>query len=429
MVLRLKSVAVTAAVLTALVSVGACSSSGSSSSSAPASATASAPASAPASSSSGATPTATAAAASGSPVTIGVVCSCSGPFGTTVSQAYTVVQDWAKSVNAAGGLNGHPVTLMEKDNGSVPGSALTDAQAVIAAKPAAIIDLDILDEVWQKAASSANIPVIGGNFSVEAYFTDPNWYPSGQTNDSITYSVAAVAKQAGATNLADFYCAESAQCQASVPLIKAAGQSVGVPVVYSASISATAPNYTAQCLAAKQAGVKAIFIGDSIVVIDRVASDCNQQGYDPIFVTEGTGFQNLALTVPGLKNNLWSSYPVLPFFSSAPSITAMNAVLAKYSPGLTSNNNIWSEFAVQGWTAGLLLAQAVKNSGVASSAPITPSVVTSGLDKVSNETLGGISPALTFTAGKPHPVDCWFTGRVQNGVASQVGGLTCQKSS
>jgi branched-chain amino acid transport system substrate-binding protein len=338
-----------------------------------------------------------------------------------------VVQDWAKSVNAAGGLNGHPVTLMEKDNGSVPGSALTDAQAVIAAKPAAIIDLDILDEVWQKAASSANIPVIGGNFSVEAYYTDPDWYPSGQTNDSITYSVAATAKQAGATSLADFYCAESAQCQSSVPLIKAAGQSVGVPVVYSASIAATAPNYTAQCVAAKQAGVKAIFIGDSITVIGRVASDCDQQGYDPIFVTEGTGFQDLALTMPGLKDHLWSSYPILPYFSSASSITAMNAVLDKYSPGLRGNKNIWSEFAVQGWTAGLLLAQGAKNSGVTASEAITPAVVTSGLDKVSNETLGGISPSLTFTAGKPHPVDCWFVGRVQNGVASQVGGLTCQK--
>ena len=46
-----------------------------------------------------------------------------------------------------------------------------------------------------------------------------------------------------------------------MPLIKTAGQSVGVPVVYSASIAATAPNYTAQCVAAKQAGVSAIFIG------------------------------------------------------------------------------------------------------------------------------------------------------------------------
>jgi branched-chain amino acid transport system substrate-binding protein len=267
MVLRLKVVLAVAAVVAAVTSVGACSSNSSSSSATTWTA-------ATASAGSGGT----AAAASGSPVTVGVLCSCSGPFGTTVSQGYLVLQAWAKSVNAAGGLNGHPVTLVEKDNASVAGTALTNAQALVSAKVDAIIDLDILDEVWEKPVSAAGIPVLGGNFSSPSYYSDPNWYPSGQTNDSITYSVAATAKQAGATSLADFYCAESAQCQSSVPLIKTAGQSLGVPVVYSASISATAPNYTAQCVAAKQAGVKAIFIGDSITVIDRVATDCSQQG-------------------------------------------------------------------------------------------------------------------------------------------------------
>jgi branched-chain amino acid transport system substrate-binding protein len=409
-----------AAIITIVACMSACSSSGSSGTSASSGSPA-------ASASSGGGQSTS--AASGSPVTVGVICSCSGPFGSTVSQAYIVVQDWAKSVNAAGGLNGHPVTLVEKDNGSVAGTALTDAQSVISAKPAAIIDLDILDQVWSKAASAAKIPVIGGNFSVEPYYTDPNWYPSGQTNDSITYSVIATAKQAGATNLADLYCAESVQCQQGVALIKAAGQQQGVPVVYSASIAGVAPNYTAQCLAAKQAGVKAIFVGDSISIIARVASDCNKQGYDPIWVTEGTGFQDLALTAPGLNKNLWSPYPLLPYYSTASAVTAMNTVLDKYSPGLRTNPQTWSEFAVQAWTAGLVLAQGVKNSGVTASQAVTPALVTTGLDKVSNDTLGGFAPPLTFTAGKPHPVDCWYVGRVQNGKASQVGGLTCQKTS
>lgn len=368
------------------------------------------------------------AAASGSPITVGVECSCSGPFGADLTPAWQVVQAWSKSVNAAGGLNGHQVTLVYKDNGSTAGTALTDAQALIAAKVDAIIDLDILDSVWQKPASAANIPVIGGNFSSPMYYSDPNWYPSGQTNDSITYSVAATAKQAGATNLADLYCAESPQCQESVPLIKTAGQSLGVPVVYSASIAATAPNYTAQCVAAKQAGVSAIFIGDSLSVIARVAGDCASQGYNPIFVTEGTGFTNQALTAPGLKDKLWSSYPILPFFSSASAVTQMNTVLDQYYPGLRKSTDTWSEVAAQAWTAGLLLAQAVKNSGVSASDAVTPAAITTGLDKVSNETLGGFSPPLTLTAGKPHPVDCWYVGRVQNGVASQVGGLTCKQS-
>ena len=44
------------------------------------------------------------------------------------------------------------------------------------------------------------------------------------------------------------------------------------------SIAAAAPNYTAQCVAAKQAGVTAVFIGDSTSVIARVAQDCDKQG-------------------------------------------------------------------------------------------------------------------------------------------------------
>ena len=413
MVLSRKILVVVAAALAVVVSVSACSSSGnggSSSTSATAGATGGGQNS-----------------AAGSPIKIGVICSCSGPFGTTIASAWKVVQAWQKSVDASGGLNGHSVVLTEMDNGSNPGTAATDAQSMISAKVDAIIDLDILDAVWQKPASAAKIPVVGGNFSSPSYYQDTNWYPSGQTNDSITYSVVATAKKAGATNLGQLYCAESAQCQASVPLIKAAGQSLGVPDVYNASIAATAPNYTAQCVAAKQAGVTAVFIGDSTSVIARVAQDCDKQGYDPIYITEGTGFTNQALTTAGLKDHLWSSYPILPFFSNDPAVTAMNTVLDKYFPGLRQDSDTWSEFAAQAWTAGLLLAQAVKNAGVAAGDTVSPDVITKGLDMVSNETLGGFSPSLTFTGGQPHKVDCWYTGRVQGGKASQVAGLTCEQ--
>ena len=414
MVLTRKILVVAAAALAAAVSVSACSSSSTSGSSSP-------------SANAGATGGATSSAA-GSPVKIGVMCSCSGPFGSTIASAWKVVQAWQKSVNASGGLNGHPVDLTEMDNGSNPGTAATDAQSLISAKVVAIIDLDILDAVWQKPVTAAKIPVIGGNFSSTAYFQDPNWYPSGQTNDSITYSVVATAKKAGATSLGQLYCAESVQCQESVPLIKAAGQSLGVPDVYNASIAATAPNFTAQCVAAKQAGVKAVFIGDSTSVIARVAQDCAAQGYQPVYITEGTGFTNQALTTAGLKDHLWSPYPILPYFSSDPAVTAMNTVLDRYFPGLREDANTWSEYAAQAWTAGLLLAQAVKNAGVIAGGTVSSADITKGLEMVSNETLGGFSPSLTFAAGKPHPVDCWYTGRVQGGKASQVGGLTCKKA-
>jgi branched-chain amino acid transport system substrate-binding protein len=412
MVLNRKIVVVVAAALAVVASVSSCSSSNGTSSST----------STPTSAAS------TGAKAAGSAITVGVICSCSGPFGADQTPAWEVLQAWQKSVNASGGLSGHQVNFTYMDNGSNPGTAATDAQSMVSAKVDAIIDLDILDAVWQKPVSTAKIPVIGGNFSSPMYYQDPGWYPSGQTNDSITYSVVATAKQAGATSLGQLYCAESAQCQESVPLIRADGQRLGVPDLYNSSIAATAPNYTAQCVAAKQAGVKALFIGDTTSVIARVAENCNAQGYDPIYVTEGTGFTDQALTTPGLSEHLWSSYPILPFFSSAPAVTAMNTVIDKYFPGIRQNSNTWSEFAVQAWTAGLLLAQAVRNVGVSSGGTVSAAVITKGLDMVSNETLGGFSPSLNFASGKNHAVDCWYTGRVQGGKASQVGGLTCEKS-
>jgi branched-chain amino acid transport system substrate-binding protein len=410
MVLSRKIVVVVAAALAVVASVSACSSSGSSTSSS----------SSPSAS--------TGAKATGSPISVGVICSCSGAFGADQVPAWDVIQAWQKSVNASGGLNGHQVQLTYMNNGSNPGTAVTDAQSLISDKVDAIFDLDILDAVWQKPVSAAKIPVIGGNFTSPMFYTDPNWYPSGQTNDSITYAVVATAKKAGASSLGQLYCAEAAQCQQSVPLIEAAGKKLGVSDLYNSSIAATAPNYTAQCVAAKQAGVKALFIGDSTQIIARVAEDCNKQGYDPIYVTEGTGFTDQALTTPGLSANLWSPYPILPFFSNSPAVTAMNTVLDKYFPGVRENSTTWSEFAVQAWTAGLLLAQAVKNAGVTATGAVSPAVITNGLDTVSNETLGGFSPSLNFTTGKAHPVDCWYTGRVQGGKASQVGGLTCEKA-
>lgn len=408
-----KVFALAAVVLAAVVSICACSS-GSSNSSA-------ADAGSPGSASSAAAPT-------GTPVTVGVLCSCSGPVGSTVSVGWTVVQDWAKAVNAAGGLDGHPVKLIEKDNASSPGTALSNAQAIVADKVDLIIDLDVLDSIWQKAADGAKIPVIGGNISSTQFFTDPNWYPSGTTNESLTYSTVATAKEAGASTLAYLYCDDAAQCAQTVPLAESAFKSLGGRTVYTASVSATAPNYTAQCLAAEQGGAKAVFLGDATTVIARIAQDCGQQGYDPVYVTEGVNFSNQTLTSPGLNQNLWSSFPVLPYFSTNPAVTEMNAALDKYSPGVQDNDLTWTEFAVQSWTAGLLLQQAVKNADIAPSATATAADITKGLNSVKDDTLGGFSPPLTFTAGQAHPVNCWYVGRVQNGKATQVGGLTCEKS-
>jgi branched-chain amino acid transport system substrate-binding protein len=407
-----------AAALAAVVSVSACSSSGSSSTASTGTSTSAAGASG-----------SQGAAASGSPITIGVECSCSGVFGTYQAPTWTVLQDWVKSVNASGGLGGHQVTTVFKDNGGVVGTALTDAKALISANVDAIIDLDSYDAAWSNQAAAAKIPVIGGDFQDVPYTTLPDFYPTGQTVDSITPAMVQVAKQAGVSKLGTMYCTEAPGCQQAQPFIKQTGAAAGIPVLIQSAISATAPNYTAQCVAAKQAGAQGVIIGDSYSVIARVASDCAQQGYTPVWITSGSAITEQALTAPGLKENFWAPYPDVPYYNTSnAAVTAMKTALDKYSPGVYENKATWSEQGTMTWTAGLLLAAAVKNAGVTASTTVTPALITTGLNKVTSDTLGGIAPPLTLTEGKTHTINCWYTGKIQNGKESQVGGLACGKS-
>jgi branched-chain amino acid transport system substrate-binding protein len=368
------------------------------------------------------------AAPSGTPIKVGVICACTGAFGTTIAVAAKVVEAWEKSVNAKGGINGHPVDVNILDDASTPGNSVTRAQTHISDGVDVILDITTLGSAWAQAVDGAKIPVVGGNLSGIPYYTDANFYPSGQTNDSIVNADVLTAKQAGGKKLAQLYCAEAPQCQESVEAHKKAGDQFKVPLVYSASIAATAPNYTAQCIAAQQAGADAMFIGHSGSVVMKVAADCERQGYKPIYITQGTGFVMSQAPAPGLSDRLWSSYPILPFWGNSAPVKEMNKALNKYSPGTADDAN-FSEYAAQAWTGGKLIEAAVQKSGIAAADDVTAADITKALDSMKDETLGGWSPPLTFTAGKPHSVDCWYTGRVQKGTPKLVNGgkLTCNK--
>lgn len=62
-------------------------------------------------------------------------------------------------------------------------------------------------------------------------------------------------------------------------------------------------------------------------------------------------------------------------------------------------------------------------SGSGSSSATAPASTTGGPATAS----GPVIPPLTFTGGKPHPVDCWYTAHVAGGKAilSNGGKYTC----
>ena len=362
------------------------------------------------------------------PITVGVICTCSGPFGADILAAEDTYEAWVHAVNKSGGIEGHAVQLTLDDDAGNPGTSVSEAQSLVSKHVDAILDFSIVDQTWASKVQAAKIPVVGGDETEVPFYTSPDFYPEGQTNNSVTYANVYTAKKAGAKNLGDLYCAEAASCQEGVAPIEAAGRKLGVPVVYNAEIAFTAPNYTAQCVAAQQKHVSALFIGDASFVIAKVGTNCYQQGYAPTYVTEGEGFGLSMASADGLRNHLWSEYGTVPFFAHIPAIKAMDTAVDKYYPGLRSNPNEWTQIAAQAWASGLLLNDGVTAGGLKPTSRPTAAEITTGLESLKGDTLQGMAPPLTFAPGKTHPINCWFTGRVQNGVPSVTNGghVTCQ---
>jgi branched-chain amino acid transport system substrate-binding protein len=362
-------------------------------------------------------------AATKAPINVGYICSCTSPQASSVvtnRSAYEAYVDWT---NAHGGIAGHKIKLFLADDSANPATSSADVHTFVTKDHVqAIVSLAGSPSSWDKYVDGLGIPVVGADGSPLDFYTDPNFFFPGQTDDSLPAAVAIAAKKVGSKNFGVMYCAESPSCQELVAPLEAIGPKYGVKLAYNTQISFSAPSYAAECLAAQQAGVKALFIGDAVTVVESVAKDCAQQGYNPTILASdgavGVGFA----TTPGLSNNLLAFEPQIPFnVTNTPATKAMVSAFKKYQPSLMSSPNYNGEVD-EAWVSGLLLAAAVESGNPGNT--ITSAEILKGLHSLHGQTLGGMAPPLTFHAGKPNLVDCWFWMTTSHGKFTEKYGLT-----
>ena len=379
---------------------------------------------------SGATGSVSASMPKGTPITVGVICTCSGSFGALPQSQLNVYKLIINSLNSSGGINGHRVDLITENDAATPGTSVSEVQSLVSDHVDAILDLSFVDVTWASTIGSSGIPIVGGNLTSTTFGTYPDFYPQGQTPNSVAEAVALTAKKAGAANMALVYCTEAPACKATADDTETAGQSIGLSTAYIEGVSLSEPNYTAQCVAAKQANAAAMFAQLVPGPQETFATNCAEQDYDPIYIVEGSGLNLPAvLSTPGLKRYTISPVMDRPSFSSAPEVKKMDAAVDKSYPGLRKTTG-WTELVASVWSAGLLLQAAVKAGGLTSTEKPRSAEIVKGLESLKNNTLGGMAPPLTFVAGKPHSINCWFTAKVRNGVVSEENGghATCAKS-
>jgi branched-chain amino acid transport system substrate-binding protein len=370
------------------------------------------------------------ASAAGSPITVGLICSCSGAFGSSVLLQVDVYKAAVNYINSTGGVDGHKIKIIEEDDAANPATSTTDVNTLISDKVDAIDDWSFLDSAWAATIAKSGIPVVGGNISDATFNTFPDFYPQGQTLDSVTEATVLAAKGAGAKSLGIIYCSEAPTCLQSAGEDKTAAGGAGLSVGYEAQASSTEPNYTAQCVAAQQAKAQGIILLYAPATAGTIASNCATQGYNPIYAMEGGAINfHFSESATGLKKDLVGPFTDLPSISTNPEIQEMNSALSKEYPGI-EDEAAWTEEAPSAWAAALLLAAAAKDGGLTSGGTASAAEITKGLESMNGETLGGIAPPLTFAAGKPHSIDCWFTAEVKNGTAQMTNGgnTTCSST-
>jgi branched-chain amino acid transport system substrate-binding protein len=398
---RSAGVALTALALAALAAAG-CSSSSSSSSSTPAS-------------------TGASAKSTATPFVVGAMGTFTGVASGSTADAKTVFQDWVDATNAAGGINGHPVKAIILDDQNTPSIALSNATQLVQQDHVQVIfDLsDNLESAFAKVVDAAKVPVLGQSES-PVLGTDPNFYSTGTTVEPLIWGELKAASVAKVSKIGALYCAEIASCAETVPLFTSLGPTVGISLAYSAKVSSTASSYTAQCLGSKDAGANGVTIGAASDVALRVAEDCAAQGYKPVYVSTAGEMTTPWLTTPSVNGAVGNAQEVPWFDDSIPATQAMQAAFAKYSPGLTSDA-AFGATATIGWSAGTVFATVAKTAGLTPSSSQT--AIIAALDTVKNDTFGGLTPPLTYTAGKAAQVPCSFVVGISNGKWTEPIGL------
>ena len=275
-----------------------------------------------------------------SPVIVGNVGTYSGPVGSSVADLPQGVQVWARWINDRGGLNGHPVKFVVADDGGDPARHRALVQQMVETQGAIALVGD--GEVVTGASSvdyltSKGIPVIGNEGGSDWFYSSPTYFThvsTGQTYwRAVASSVAQVAEAKGKLKWASMTCTEATTCGDADRIWNAEGEmkAQGLQPVYRARSSLAQPDYTAECLNARNAGAEVFTLVMDASTVTRVAASCARQGYHPIITEVAASSKTEHAADPNLSGGLIASLGLFLWTdSSTPATAEFQAAMKKY---------------------------------------------------------------------------------------------------
>jgi branched-chain amino acid transport system substrate-binding protein len=375
----------------------------------------------PASRGSAGASTASGAAASGpsaacsqtlEPVVLGQTSPSSGIIGASTFNMRAGLALWARAVNAAGGVQCHPVQLYQMDDAADPARVTSNLNELVNNKRAiAIVGAGIPTtfSAAKRFAEQHRVPFVGGDMMETPWFSNQWFFPQGGS-PLAAYAGATreAARQAGTTKVGLIYCVEAAICGTINENFEALAKASGLEVVLRKVSSITSPDYTAECQALKAAGAEAVFVALEGSGDARFARSCLSLGYAPPAATSALSVSAEAALDPNFRKlGVYLGTGNAPYQADDnPGVRAFRAAYDRFAPGSSIDQNTISQ-----WASGKLFERAVAHMYErARSGPITRELLLEGLWQIKNEKLDGLAPGLTFNKhALPTPNDCYAT--------------------
>ncbi|MFT3866529.1 MAG: ABC transporter substrate-binding protein [Solirubrobacterales bacterium] len=346
------------------------------------------------------------------PISIGQVGAYSGAIPGLAGQGYGL-EAWVKTVNEKGGVDGHEIELHKGDSKGEPTTEVSQVTQIATNDHAvAFAGMGTTSVAgFAQFLESKGIPTIGGNTNDFSWETNAGFYNPG-TGFIGTLLAGYFSHPEGKDKMGLVYCKESPGCTAVYDLYKMGFPEIyGGKGVYAAEVSLSAPSFTAQCLAAKQAGVETLAIAMDAANIIRMAKDCAKQGYHPAYALAGTNANN-EIAETGLFEGAIAGQSQAPWFLEEGPIAEETAAMEKFFPEVPNESQ-----TVSGWAAGVALGKAIENAIEANPEleEISSEDILEGLGMIKDETFEGLTPPVTFTSeGVQEDTKCAFPIVVKN---------------
>jgi branched-chain amino acid transport system substrate-binding protein len=342
------------------------------------------------------------------PLVIGSVGTWSGLVGQNVVGGLNALQAWVTATNAAGGLGGHQVRLVTADDGTDPARHRALVQELVERR--GVVAFVYNAAVFSGHASVSyleqkRIPVVGGSGTEPWYTTSPMFFTqiiAGEVAIEATVaSYARSAKAMGLSKMGLITCSDGvAVCDDTARVAPGYIKRYGLQLAYQGKASLAQPDFTANCLAARNEGAEILYLALDANSYARFGKGCASVGYKPRYgIAQPVMLAELA-TDPNMQGSPGVSYTAPFFFGANPAISRFQQAMARYAgkAPLTGSASL-------GWSAAELLGAAARRL------PATPTSadILEGVWALNGDDLGGLTAPLRFKRDAPTvpPVCYW----------------------